>query len=516
MIIFKKVRLKNFRSFGNQWNEVELDRNPLTLISAPNGSGKSTILMAIEWCLFGKVGSLTKKEIVNVVNGGDCAVELEIENDVKKLKIKVCRGIEPNFLNIYENGKLVPQNASVRDYGQVVEQLTGLNRNVFNRIVSINGSSYIPFLSLNTTARREMVENILEITELKALNWKNNEHLNALENEINLYKGKVEGLEHTIRKLKEEKKESNDANKEKTKELLGKMQETLGGRSLADVEGEFRKMLLSKNTLTNKQKTLQSVGDFWRNDKCPTCGQPIAETLKNEKLAENEKQKKQVEETLSVADDVIAKAEETLKRARVLEKEIGELLAVSKQKSSEHTIEELVVTCEKITAKLGELKETVRYHNAIKKWLKDDGIRSIIISKYLPLFNKTLKKYLTDIGLDVSIELNKVFEAKITRRNGEERSYASFSAGERARIDVCFLLSWKSLISSNKFVDTSLLFMDEIYDSVLDAEGLDNLIGMLYNMHHTNVFFISHREGIGELFQHKLEIVKDRGFSRIL
>lgn len=516
MIKFKKVRLKNFRSFGNQWNEVELNRNPLTLISAPNGSGKSTILMAIEWCLFGKVGTLTKKEIVNSANGGECAVELELENDVKGFEIRVCRGIEPSYLSIYKNDKLVPQNASVRDYQNVVEQLTGLNRNVFNRIVSINGSSYVPFLSLNQTARREMVENILEITELRALNWKNNEHLNALENDINLYTGKIEGLEHTIRKLKAEKKENHDANKEKIKSLLDEMQKTLGGNSLGKLEGEYQKMLLSKNTLLNKQKTLQQNSEFWLKSHCPTCGQHIAEALKNEKIAENDKQISSIKETLRVANDVISKTENALTKAREIEREVSNLLAVSKQGENTDTIEELLGECQKITEKLGELKETARYHVAIKKWLKDDGIRSVIIAKYLPLFNKTLKNYLTEIGLDVTIELNKMFEAKITRRNGEERSYSSFSAGERARIDLCFLLSWKSLISSNKFVDTSLLFMDEIYDSVLDAEGLDSLIGMLYNMRDTNVFFISHREGIGELFQHRLEIVKEKGFSRVI
>ena len=516
MIVFHKVRMKNFRSFGNQWSEVELDRNPLTLISAPNGSGKSTILMAIEWCLFGKTGTLTQREIVNNANGGDCAVELELENSVKNAHIKICRGIWPNYLELYKDGKIVPQNASVRDYQEVIDQHTGLNRNIFSRIVSINGSSYVPFLSLNQSSRRAMVEDILEITELRSLNWKNNEHLNALENQINVNKGKLEALEATIQKIKMDKKEDSDASREKIKTLLDEMQKTLGGKSLKNVEGEFQKMLLSRNSLAQKQRALKQSSEFWSKDVCPTCGQAIEETLKKGKLEQNEKQLKEVDETLSFASGLIAKTEEVVQRAKALEQEISNLLAVKKKTDNTDTIEDLLKTCENITSELTALQETARYHNAIKKWLKDDGIRSVIIAKYLPLFNKTLKNYLTDIGLDVTIELNKVFEAKITRRNGEERSYSSFSAGERARIDLCFLLSWKSLISSNKFVDTTLLFMDEIYDSVLDGEGLDSLIGMLYNMRNVNVFFISHREGIGELFQHRLEIVKDRGFSRIL
>lgn len=516
MIIFKDLKLKNFRSFGNQWEHVQLDRNPLTLISAPNGSGKSTILMAIEWCLFGRISNLTKKEILNNVNRAECCVELTLYNDVKKIEIRVARGIEPNYFEIYRDGELVPQNATIMDYQEVVYQLTGLNKNIFGRIVSINGSSYVPFLSLNQPSRRAMVEDILEITELRAINIRNNEVLNSLENDINVYKGKIEALEHTINRIQEDKREDGNANRERIKSLLVEMEETLGGKPLGNLEAEFQKMQFSKHSLAEKQARLRKDCEFWNGDKCPTCGQDIATGLKEEKLKENEEQLKKIAYTLLIANDVVEKTSDVIMRAKRLEMEISNLLAVKEKTENTDTIEDLQKTCDGILTNLQSLQDTARYHQAIKKWLKDDGIRSIIIAKYLPLFNKILKKYLTDIGLDVSIELDKMFEARITRRNGEERSYASFSAGERARIDLCFLLSWKTLISTNKFVDTSLLFLDEIYDSVLDGEGLDNLIRLLYNMKNTNVFFISHREGISELFQHRLEIVKDRGFSHIL
>ncbi len=516
MIVFKKIKLRNFRSFGNQWNEVQLDRNSLTLIAAPNGSGKSTILMGIEWCLFGKCGNLTKKEIVNNINRAECEGCLELYNSVTKVSYRVERGIDPNYLRLFKNDQLVPQNASVKDYQEVIDELTGLTRNVFNRIVSINGSSYVPFLSLSQTARREMVENILEITELRQLNIKNNERINGLDTEINTLRGKIEGLEHTVEKIKRDNEINFKENEEKTKSLLNEMAGVLKGKTVQGVESDLQKMTLTRNMLSQRKANIQRETEFWSKEKCPTCGQPISEELKHSHIKDNEKQIKEIQETLGIADGEIQKTSELLSKAKKLESEISSLLAVRKVSQSNDTIEDLQKTILKITEELVALQETARYHQTIKKWLKDDGIRSVIIAKYLPLFNKTLQKYLVDIGLDVFIGLDKTFNATIKRRNGEERSYSSFSAGERARIDLCFLLSWKSLISSNKFVDTSLLFMDEIYDSVLDTEGLYNLIEMLYNMQNTNVFFISHREGIAEYFQHQLLIEKDRGFSRIL
>lgn len=516
MIIFKKLRLKNFRSFGNQWSEVQLNRNHLTLISAPNGSGKSTILMAIEWCLFGKTGNLSKREIVNNINQGECEVELLLGNSNTNTEIKVRRGINPNFLEVFKDGVMVDQNANVKDYQEVVDQLTGLNRNIFHRIISINGSSYVPFLSLNQSARRAMVEDILEITDLRSMNIKNNEKLGELENQISTMQGKVEGLEHTVKKILHNQKTDANANKEQIKSLLDELAGTLGKGTIKELESEFQRMQISKASLVQKQKMLQKDSEFWKSDKCPTCGQAIAEDLKQKHYYKCAADLTKVEETLEIANEVVAKTENTLKRARALELQISNLMAVKEKTEDSGTVDELSQTIAAITAELEKLKDTALYHQTLRKWLKDEGVRSVIIAKYLPLFNKTLKKYLTDIGIDVTIELDKVFEATIKRRNGEERSYTSFSAGERARIDLCFLLSWKSLISSNKFVDTSLLFMDEIYDSVLDSEGLASLINLLYNMQNTNIFFISHREGVEELFEHKLIIEKDRGFSRIL
>lgn len=516
MIVFKKIRLKNFRSFGNQWAEIQLDKNPLTLISAPNGSGKSSILMGIEWCLFGKCGSLTRKEIINNVNRGECEGCLELYNNITKISYRVERGIDPNYLRLFKNDKLVPQNASVKDYQEVIDELTGLTRNVFNRTISINGSSYVPFLSLSQTARREMVENILEITELRQLNIKNNEKINSLDTEINTLRGKIEGLEHTIEKIKKDREVDDRANEAKTKELLDEMTSVLKGKSLQAMENKLQHMNLSRNMLGQKKESIKKEIEFWSKETCPTCGQPISLDLKNAHVKNSEKQVQEIEKTLQIADEEISRANSLHIRAKQLEREISNLLAVKKGNKTTDTIEDLQKTIQKITEELVKLQEKSKYHTTIKKWLKDDGIRSVIIAKYLPLFNKTLQKYLIDIGLDVSIELDKVFNATIKRRNGEERSYSSFSAGERARIDLCFLLSWKSLISSNKFVDASLLFLDEIYDSVLDAEGLYNLIEMLYNMENVNVFFISHREGISEFFQHHLRIEKDRGFTKIL
>lgn len=515
MIVFKELKLKNFRSFGDQWEHVQLDKNPLTLVTAPNGSGKSSILMAIEWCLFGKTCGLTKKEIVNQINRMECRVELTLLNTTTRAEILISRGIEPNHFEIYKNGELVPQNAKMVDYQEVVFQLTGLNKNIFNRIVSINGSSYTPFLSLNQSSRRAMVEDILEITELRVVNTKNNEVLSALENEINVKKGKIEALEHTIEKIKNDKRENLTTSNEQIKALLVELKDILGGKTLVEAEAEFQKMQMLKHGLAQKLTLKREEGSFWNRDCCPTCGQLIGEQLKEEKLIINKRQLREVEETLKVAEEVVSKTNTMIRRAKCLETEISNLFAVKEKVENTESIEDLQKTCSLVIKELEALKDTAGYHQALKKWLKDDGIRSVIIAKYIPLFNKILKKYLADCGLDVVIQLDKVFNATITKANGEERTYASFSAGERARIDLCFLLSWKTLISTNKFVDTSLLFMDEIYDSVLDAEGLDNLVHLLYNMKNTNVFFVSHREGISEFFQHRLEITKNRGFSHI-
>ena len=516
MIIFQNLRLRNFRSFGNQWSEVQLDRNPLTLISAPNGSGKSSILMAIEWCLFGRVGNLTKKEIVNQINAGECEVELKISDSVTKHVYLIKRGINPNYLKIYKNDKLIPENSNVRDYQDIIDQYTGLNRNVFSRIVSINGSTYVPFLSLNQPARRAMVEDILEITELRDLNIKNNERLSEVDTQLNVLKGKIEGLQHTVLKLESDKREGDNANNEKIKALLDEMASILDGKSLGDVENSLHEMRLNKDMLLQRNTTLHRTLEFWSNDECPTCGQKIAQELKNAKIGDINSELTQIKDTIQFADDLVSKTTKTLQAAKLLEREIEDLLAVKKNNDNAHTLVDLKRTIEELNKELCELKETSYYHTTIKKWLKDDGVRSVIIAKYLPLFNKTLAKYLNDIGMEVTIELDNTFAASIKKRNGEQRTYSSFSAGERARIDLCFLLSWKSIISSNKFVDTSLLFMDEIYDSVLDAEGIDNLINLLYNMKNTNVFFISHREGIGEAFKNQLIIQKEKGFSKIL
>jgi len=570
MIVFKTLRWKNFLSTGNQWTEIQLDRTASTLIVGHNGAGKSTVLDALSFALFGKPHrNINKPQLVNTINNKDCCVEVNFT--IGKSEFLVKRGIKPNIFEIWKNGTMMNQSSHAKEYQKILEQnIIKLNHKSFHQIVVLGSSSFIPFMQLPAQHRRDVIEDLLDINIFSKMNQivkeKNAELKDKLKDlgyKLELNKEKIELQKKYIHEVEEL---SNDQIGEKENEI-SIAKETISSLQLENVNSseEIEKLSeglaegLKKNNDKKQallhygaefnQKIKQLVKDskfYEENDTCPTCSQDINSDLRSEKLSTTKAKASEIQKALDDAAEQSAIVESTLTRLnttvdeirtktssisgnnreiRRLQGQIDNLTAaISKIRgndgdvaTSKSNLEELKQATNSLLENRLQLNEEFSYNIVISEMLKDTGIKTKIIKQYLPVINKLTNQYLQILDFFVHFNLDESFQETIRSRHRDSFSYDSFSEGEKQRIDLALLFTWRQIAKMKNSVSTNLLILDETFDSSLDHDGVDNLIKILYTLDDdTNVFVISHKgEILDGKFKDKLEFYKDKNFSKM-
>ena len=567
MIHFEKVRWKNFLSTGNNFTEIQLDRNNTTLIIGENGSGKSTILDALCFSLFGKpFRNINKAQLINSVNGSSAVVEVEFRIGSKK--VKVIRGIKPNIFEIHVNDKLYNQDANARDYQKYLEQqILKLNYRSFTQVVILGSSTFVPFMQLKARHRREVVEEILDIQIFSLMNMLLKQKLKTISDDIrdigyqsNLTDEKISLQEKYIDDMFMHKE-----NLIKEKTLLVKTNEEEIFNKNLDIKfytknnGELFAQIVDNDKVNikhTKLKDIQSqlkekhrshnklVGFFEKNEDCPTCQQHINETFKssmiNKKKGEAEKVNSGMEELKLELKKVIdrqkeinviavkirenevhiAKENSSLiqleKFNAVLQTEIDQLNNNEVNNNDHDKLTELKKTSSGLNMQKSKLREEQTYSEASRNMLMDTGIKTKIIKQYLPVMNKLINTYLTSMEFYVNFTLNENFDETIKSRYRDEFTYASFSEGEKMRIDLALLFTWRAIAKMKNSTNCNLLILDEIFDSSLDGTGTDEFLKILNTLGDENVFVISHKQDIlVDKFRSTIKFEKNRNFSHI-
>ena len=567
MIVFEKIRWKNFLSSGNQFIEVSLNSNNTTLIVGHNGAGKSTILDALCFALFNKpFREIKKEQMINSVNLGGTEVELEFSISQNKYKIK--RGIKPNIFEIYLNGEMVNQDATISDYQKMLEQqILKFNYRSFTQVVILGSSTFVPFMELRTSHRREVVEDILDIKIFSVMQMlakirikEQEEQVKDILRELDIVTAKIDTQKEYIGKLQERSEieiqseidkvthntEAIDKYNTHIQALNTEIQKlkrnTLEKESLSNKSDKLRNFeaqFESKSKECNKHKTFYET-----NDNCPTCKQQLSN--KQEMIAENNKQIMKWQQALEDADREIQTISRKLEKIKDIETEIRAVeidMAKFEQSKLElhnintkltHKINELKQSASdsgEAQGKLSELeeqqkqidekktskKEELDYLQAAKVMLNDSGIKTKVIKQYLPIMNNLINKYLASMDFFVNFKLDNEFKETIRSRFRDDFSYASFSEGEKMRINLALLFTWRAIAKMKNSISTNLLLLDEIFDSSLDGSGTDDFLKILNTLENENVFIISHKtDMIADKFNNVMRFEKAGNFTRII
>ena len=568
MIIFKKVRWKNFLSTGNNFIEVDLDKNHTTLIVGDNGAGKSTILDALSFSLFNKpFRSVKKDQLVNSINLGGTEVEAEFQIGSKEYK--VCRSIRPNKFEIYVDKELINQDATIMDYQKHLEQnILKINSKTFNQVVVLGSSSFIPFMQLKNSFRRDVIEEILDIKVFSIMNILAKQKQKELDESIKELK---KDMEVTADKIETQQKYIKEAEKQ-TQTLIEQFEEQIDDNNAHITTYEKQKNELygkidnkrnsikdedmARQNLTKLQKfeiQLEDMVTKKRKDKkfyetneiCPTCKQSIDEEFKNNILERTNNKLKEVEEGLLIMnqkvitnqkrlDDItvvfedirlldinVAKCQQSIDElknyTRRIENDIQKLKDKKSNADDAHIILKKLVDESNDQQLLNTKKiEESDYIQAARVLLQDDGIKTKIIKQYLPIMNQLINKYLASMDFFVNFKLDEEFNEKIRSRFRDEFSYLSFSEGEKMRIDLALLFTWRAVAKMKNSVSTNLLILDEIFDSSLDTTGTDDFLKILNTLKDENVFIISHKTDIMmDKFANQIHFEKHKNFTRI-
>mgnify|MGYP001502067657 FL=1 len=567
MINFKYVRWKNFLSTGNQPTEIQLDKNPTTLIIGENGAGKSTVLDALCFGLFGKpFRTISKSQLVNSINNG--ATMVEIEFSIGTVEYKVMRGIKPNKFEIYQNGKMMNQEANVRDYQKILEQnILKLNYGSFTQVVILGSSTFVPFMQLKARHRREVVEEILDIKIFSTMNLilKGKmktllEDIRDMDYQYELTAEKVHLQENLIADMKQNKDKiieqkqklidtntaevkSRDEEKSMIEQENTNLLETINDR--LQIEKKQEKLKQIRATLSEKLTSHEKMTTFFtENEDCPTCEQHIDETFKDGMLVKNNKSIDKLEDGLGklktelnnvfdragqikkttkmISDNQVSLAKintsiKELEKFNVkLQTEIDQYTKDGAGKNDTDKLTTLAKEYVEIAKQRTKLKETKVYYEAARSMLMDTGIKTKIIKQYLPIMNKLINKYLTSMEFYVNFTLDENFEETIKSRYRDEFSYASFSEGEKMRIDLALLFTWRAIAKMKNSTNCNLLMLDEIFDSSLDGTGTDEFLKILNTLSGENVFVISHKQdALADKFEETIRFEKIRNFSHV-
>ena len=566
MIIFKKIRWRNFLSTGNVFTEIDLEAAKTNLIIGTNGAGKSTILDALTFSLFGKpFRKINKPMLVNSINQKD--TEVQIDFVIGKNQFKVVRGIKPAKFEIYQNGQMLDQSSNNNDYQKQLEtSILKMNYKSFTQIVVLGSSTFVPFMRLPITQRRDIIEDILDIQIFSIMNTVLKDKVKTSTEEMKDIDYKAELSEQKINMqqqfINEINKRDQDSITEKQKFISELDSERVAAQELVEQfnnqteiyckeleSTSFTPIKLKKlNTLKGKIQQKFSAHKkqhefFTHNETCPTCSQSITESLKNSKVESIMNSIKELNEGFEEMDIAIKLEEERESRHLLTSKLITkvnsdiaiqnstinriqkqiqdlldqvELLRTNKSDSSE--AHEKLKYCQEEYVSLKKQISTIKKERdtlmAASQLLKDNGIKTRIIKRYLPVMNKLINQYLQNMDFYVNFALDENFEETIKSRFRDTFSYESFSEGEKARIDIALLLTWRSVAKLKNSVDTNILILDEIFDGSLDQNGTGELGWILRNFDDdTNVFVISHKENLDGKFERTLQCEKVKNFS---
>lgn len=568
MIIFQKIRYKNFLSTGNNFTEIDLTRHKSTLVVGQNGSGKSTMLDAMSFALFGKAHrNITKTQLINSINGKGSLVEVEFT--IGAAQFKVVRGDRPVKFEIWKNGEMINQSSHNKEYQRILEQnILKLNHKSFHQVVVLGSSNFVPFMQLNPHNRRLVIEDLLDIGVFSKMNQILKEETNAIKDnikeltyQIDLTKNKVDTQKkyiNDVKKITDEAiayKKSKIATNQREIEDLQEQNEGLtneiGGRQ-GEIENELNKLHDRKQSLLQysaqfrqQMATVAKDAKFYEdNTECPTCSQSIGEELRSEKLVQAKSKAKELQEAMGKLTEESTTVEQSLETATHdltdirekqsdisnnihsitrLQTEIGSLTddikgsAVADLKAAEEELETIKNDMTELSDSKMKSNEEYSYKLAISEMLKDTGIKTKIIKQYLPVMNQLINQYLQVLDFYVHFDLDEEFNETIRSRHRDNFNYDSFSEGEKQRIDLSLLFTWRQIAKMKNSVATNLLMLDETFDSSLDHEGVDNLLKILHTLgDDTNIFIISHKgEILDGKFENKIEFIKEKNFSRI-
>lgn len=568
MIIFNTVRWRNLLSTGSQFTEIQLSRSPSTLISGKSGDGKSTFLDAICFGLFGKpFRDINKPQLPNSINKKDCVVEVEFT--IGEKKYKVIRGIKPAIFEIYLNGELLNQDAASRDYQAYLEEhVLKLNFKSFTQIVILGSASFVPFMQLPVSHRREIIEDLLDINIFSLMNSNLKERLSEIKDQVKnvqsdltIAKNKVEVQDRYVKTLEADNQsklnEINENIKKSTEEInkfLSNLEKCESQRSelaatITDkdyVEEQYRTQSSNKRSISSKIADIEEQLEFYQeHDNCPTCKQELDAVHREKHLQEFKSKISEHQKQLCVIIEEIESSTKRLQEILVVEKEmnkVGEVQFENKSKirgleqyiaklkaelaSSESNVnitdekiklKELAREALTITKRQSEINEEKYYYDICANLLKDGGIKTRIIKQFLPVINKLINKYLAELNLFISFELDESFNETIKSRHRDDFTYSSFSEGEKTRIDLSILFAWRNIARLKNSANTNLLICDEILDGSLDSESIEALLNIFGNLEsNVNLFVISHSpDQYAEKFRSSIKFEKINNYSVI-
>jgi len=568
MIIFKSISWMNFLSTGNSANTVLLDKSPTTLIIGRNGEGKSTILDALCFALFGKpFRNINKGQLVNSINQKNCMVEIKLS--ISNIEYRIRRGIKPNLFEIYQDDVMINQDSANRDYQKILEQqILRLNYKTFTQVVILGSASFIPFMQLPAWQRREVIEDILDIRIFSTMNTLlkdriliTKEDLARVESAITLHKASVVSQQKLIESMVSSKQDQIDAikkrisinedeiktNSDRIAELIlsiTNLSETIVDKK--QIKTDIIKCeTIHRNKLSKKDETHNTIQFFNENNNCPSCEQSIPHTHKETILEKLTREYNLTGEEVITLDNCLVKLNERLNEIEDINTQITGLnsevsslnVSISTLNSQNSKMQNEVENTKQDTGNINEEKNKLRElaSDAMKKideksslseerdlqeiastLLKDSGIKTAIIREYLPAMNKLINKYLNAMDFYVHFELDESFVEQIKSRYRDEFTYASFSEGEKLRIDLAILFAWRQIAKMKNSVNTNLLILDEIFDSSLDTSGTDYFLSVMGQFENSNVFVISHKgDQLFDKFRSIIKFEKKNDFSVI-
>ncbi|HUU88188.1 MAG TPA: AAA family ATPase [Candidatus Glassbacteria bacterium] len=568
MILFKTIKWKNFLSTGNQYSEVDFTLNSTNLIIGTNGAGKSTILDALTFSLFGRpFRKINKPQLINTVNEKDCIVEVEFT--IGTTEWKVIRGIKPNIFEIHRNNEVLDQASASVDQQKWLEQtVLKMNYKSFTQIVILGSSTFVPFMQLPAAHRREVIEDLLDIKIFSSMNMVIKEKIRQIREEVKTLELKKESLfdkvemqRNFIEELENRGNTKINVNQEKITKLDGEVDIYM--RENSSLEESIFKYIKEQEEVTGAADKLRKLGNlkgkisqkvltittehkfFTENSVCPTCTQEIDETFRLHKITDSQNKAKELQSGYQELEETIKAEEERERQFNILSKEITKLThevsqnntKVSgcqrqirdleseiqtltnqlKNKNTEHEkLESFRENLQKTYDELAVKKDSINYYDFAYGLLKDGGVKSKIIKKYLPLINQQVNRYLQMMDFYINFTLDEEFNETVQSPIHEDFSYASFSEGEKMRIDLALLFTWREVAGFKNSVNTNLLILDEVFDSSLDGFGTEEFLKIIkYTIKNANIFVISHRTGLDDKFDNVIKFEKVKGFSRI-